>query len=293
MPRLDWDKVGERFFETGVDRGVLYVPDVNGVYGTGFAWNGLTTVTESPSGAEATPLYADNIKYLNLTSAEQFGATLEAYTYPELFAQCDGSLAPQPGVAIGQQTRKLFGLCYRTRLGNDVTGSDFGYKLHMIYGAKAAPSEKAYATINDTPEAITFSWSITTSPVAAIGYKPTAIMTVDSSKVTAAKLLALENILFGTATDNPRLPLPDEVIAVFGAGVVAVDMVAFANQPSYNITTHVVTLPTVTGVQWKVNGVNKVPGAQPALAVGETATVQAVALAGYNLVGDSLWTYSY
>jgi hypothetical protein len=215
MPPLVWDTVGERFYETGVDRGVLYIPDGVGVYSTGYAWNGLTTVTESPSGAEATPLYADNIKYLNLTSAESFGATMEAYTYPDEFAQCDGSAVPEPGVSVGQQVRKPFGLSYRTRVGNDLEGSDHGYKLHLVYGCLAAPSEKAYATINDTPEAISFSWEITTTPVAVTGLNPTALIVVDSREVEPADLTALEDLLYGVALVPAALPLPDAVIALF------------------------------------------------------------------------------
>ena len=210
MSKLVWDQTGERLFETGVKQGVLY-PQEGGVYPKGVAWNGLTAVTESPSGAEATPLYADDIKYLNLISNEEFGATIEAYTYPDEFASCDGSAEIAPGVVIGQQKRKAFGLSYKTTLGNDVDSYDHGYKLHLVYGALATPTEKAYATINDSPEAITFSWEITTTPVAVKGFKPTAIVTVDSTKVAAEKLASLEEILYGTDEQEARLPLPDEV----------------------------------------------------------------------------------
>lgn len=196
MSKLVWDKTGERLYETGVKNGVLYIP-TDGVYSKGVAWNGLTAVTESPSGAEPTALYADDIKYLNLISTEEFGATIEAYTYPDEFAQCDGSASLATGVMIGQQDRKTFGLCYRTTIGNDTEGNDFGYKLHIIYGALASPSEKAYATINDSPEAITFSWEITTTPVNVTGAKPTASLTIDSTKVDAEKLAALEKVLYG------------------------------------------------------------------------------------------------
>ena len=196
MSKLIWDQTGERLYETGVKNGVLYIP-TNGVYNKGVAWNGLTAVTESPSGAEATALYADDIKYLSLMSTEEFGATIEAYTYPDEFAQCDGSASLATGVMIGQQPRKTFGLCYRTTIGNDIEGNDFGYKLHIIYGALASPSEKAYATINDSPEAITFSWEITTTPVNVTGAKPTASLTIDSTKVDAEKLAALEKVLYG------------------------------------------------------------------------------------------------
>lgn len=211
MSKLVWDQTGERLYETGVKQGVLYVQDAGGTYPKGVAWNGLTTVTESPSGAEATALYADDIKYLNLISTEELGGTIEAYTYPDEFAECDGSASIATGVYIGQQARKTFGLCYRTTLGNDVDNNAHGYKLHLIYGAIAAPSEKAYNTINDSPEAITFSWEFSTTPVNVNGFKPTASITIDSTKVDAEKLSALEKILYGDTEVEPRLPLPDEV----------------------------------------------------------------------------------
>lgn len=211
MAKLIWDATGERFYETGVKNGVLYVADAQGTYPKGVAWNGLTAVTESPSGAEPTPLYADDIKYLNLMSAEEFGATVEAYTYPDDFAQCNGEASLVEGVVIGQQPRKTFGMAYRTVLGNDVKNENYGYKLHLIYGAVAAPSEKAYNTINDSPEAITFSWELTTTPVSVNGFKPTASLTIDSTKVEPTKLTALEDILFGSETAEARLPLPDEI----------------------------------------------------------------------------------
>lgn len=218
MARITWDNTGERFYETGVKMGVLYPIQSSGDYTKGVAWNGLTTVTESPSGAEATALYADDIKYLNLMSNEEFGATIEAYTYPDEFAECDGSAALATGVMIGQQKRKTFGLCYRTSLGNDVDGSDHGYKLHLVYGCLAAPSEKAYATINDSPEAITFSWEVSTTPVNVTGYKPTSQITIDSTKVDQAKLTALEDVLYGKDEAEPKLPMPDEVAQMFSAG---------------------------------------------------------------------------
>ena len=220
MSRIKWDATGERYYETGVKNGVLYPIQTGGLYTKGVAWNGLTAVTESPSGAEATPLYADDIKYLNLMSNEEFGCTIEAYTYPDEFAECDGSASLATGVMIGQQARKTFGLCYRTTVGNDVNGSDYGYKLHLVYGCLAAPSEKAYATINDSPEAITFSWEVSTTPVNVTGFKPTSQITIDSTKVMKKeKLTALEDILYGKdagpdgspAAVEPRLPLPDEV----------------------------------------------------------------------------------
>jgi len=292
MP-LVWDQVGERLYETGVDRGVLYLPDESGDYGEGVAWNGLVTVTESPTGAEASPQYADNIKYLNLVSAEEFGGTIEAFTYPDEFAQCDGTAEVSPGVMVGQQGRKTFGIAYRTRVGNDLDGTDHGYKLHLLYGCLAAPSEKAYGTINDSPEAITFSWEISSTPVSAgDDLKPTSLLVVDSTQVDAGDLQSLEDLLYG-ASGDAVLPLPETVIALFGAGVTTVDLGTPANQPTYNAGTHVVTLPAVTGVQWKINGVNKTAGAQPALSVGQTAEVTAHSTAGYVLSGDDDWTFDY
>ena len=214
MSRITWDDTGKRLYETGVKMGVLYPIQEGGLYSKGVAWNGLITVTESPSGAEATALYADDIKYLNLLSNEEFGATIEAYTYPDEFAECDGSASLATGVMIGQQKRKTFGLCYRTALGNDVDGNDYGYKLHLVYGCLAAPSEKGFSSINDSPDAITFSWEVSTTPVSVTGFKPTSQITIDSTKVNAEKLSALEDILYGKAgdeTNGPRLPLPNEV----------------------------------------------------------------------------------
>ena len=218
MAKLVWDESGKRIYETGVQKGVLYVQNESGLYPKGVAWNGLTAVTESPSGAEATPLYADDIKYLELRSAEEFGATIEAYTYPEEFEACDGSASLAKGVSIGQQDRKAFGLCYRTVVGNDVQGNSHGYKLHLIYGAVASPSEKAYATVNDSPEAVTFSWEITTTPVEVEGFKPTASITIDSTKVDAEKLAELEKKLYGDTSTEAQLPLPSEVKTIFNPG---------------------------------------------------------------------------
>lgn len=217
MAKLVFDESGKRFYETGVSKGVLYVQDASGAYPQGVAWNGLTAVNEAPSGAEATPLYADDIKYLELRSAEEFGATIEAYTYPDEFEQCDGSAELAEGVVIGQQARKAFGLCYRTIVGNDVQGNDFGYKLHLIYGATAAPSEKAYATVNDSPEAVTFSWEVTCTPVEVEGFKPTATVVIDSRKVDSEKLAALEAKLYGSEAEEAQLPLPAEIAAMFKA----------------------------------------------------------------------------
>lgn len=215
MAKIVWDESGKRFYETGVKNGVLYVQDESGNYPKGVAWNGLTAVTESPSGAEATELYADDMKYLEIRSAETFGATIEAYTYPEEFEVCDGSAAIAKGVNAGQQDRKPFGLCYRTVVGNDVQGNALGYKLHLIYGAVASPSEKAYSTINDSPEAITFSWEVTTTPVNLDGFKPTACITIDSTKVEPSKLAELEKKLFGDTSTEAQLPLPNEIKAMF------------------------------------------------------------------------------
>lgn len=217
MAEVVWDQVGERVYETGVDHGVLYVPDALGVYDTGFAWNGLISVTESPSGAEPTPMYADNIKYLNLMSVEEFNATIEAYTYPDEFMLHDGTAELAPGVTVGQQTRRPFGLSYRTRIGNDLVGTDAGYKLHLIYGALAAPTEKAYSTINESPEANTFSWELSTTAIEVPGMKPSASLTIDSTKVAAAKLAQIETLLYGGAATEPSLPTPAEIIAILEA----------------------------------------------------------------------------
>jgi hypothetical protein len=291
MTALAWDKTGERFYETGVEKGVLFLPDNSGDYNEGHAWNGLTTVTEKPTGADSHPQYADNIKYLNLIAAESFGATVEAFTYPDAFAQCDGTAEPQPGIYLGQQGRRVFGLSYRSRVGNDLAGTDLGYKIHLVYGCLAAPSDKAYATINDSPSAIAFSWDVSTTPVPVDGHKPTALLVIDSTKVDAAKLTALEDILYGTDTDDPRLPLPNEVIALVGTGVTNVNVALPSNQPAFNSGTGIITLPAVTGVVWSVNGEDVAAGAQPALASGDTATVRARAADGYNLIGDDDWEF--
>jgi hypothetical protein len=282
MTRLAWDAVGEREYETGVDHGVLFIPNNQGVYDVGVAWNGLTTVTESPSGADATPLYADNIKYLNLVAAESFGATIEAYTYPEEFAQCDGTAVPEPGVVIGQQGRHVFGFSYRTRVGNDVSGSDFGYKVHLVYGALAAPSEKAYGTINDTPDAITFSWSVSTTPVDVPNHKPAATLTIDSTKVDQAALAQLENILYGTVGQDPRLPLPAEVLALFSGTVTSVATVA----PTYNASTDIITIPSVTGVVYSIDGEVVTAGAFGPIT--ETKVVHAAPAPGYEFTDTSV-----
>lgn len=298
MSKLVWDQVGERYYETGVDQGVLYVLGTNGVYEDGVPWNGLTGVTESPSGAEANPQYADNVKYLNLVSAEEFGGTVEAFTYPPEFAVCDGSATPEPGVTIGQQGRRTFGLAYRTRVGNDIDGPDHGYKIHIIYGALAAPSEKAYATINDSPEAITFSWEITTTPVpvgevGGVTYKPTASLTVDSREVDASALADLEDLLYGTVGTDATLPDPATVIGLF-AGTNTEVLLTGSNAPTFVEGTGVITLPSVTGVTWKINGVTKTAGAQPAITAGTTAVVTAHLQSGYVFAAgsDSDWSFT-
>lgn len=218
--KITWDNVGERFYETGVAKGVLYLFK-EGKYQNGVPWNGLTAVTESPSGAEPTALYADDIKYLNLMSNEDFAATIEAYTYPKEFEECDGSKEIAPGVTIGQQKRSTFGFSYVTKLGNDVDGSDYGYKLHIVYGCLASPSEKGHSTVNESPEAMTFSWSVSTTPVVVPGFKPTATVTINSKTVKAEELAALEAILYGSADKEPRMPLPEELITIFESDAVA------------------------------------------------------------------------
>jgi hypothetical protein len=255
MVALTWDQTGERTYETGVDRGVLFQVDETGEYVDGVAWNGLTTVTESPSGAESNKQYADNIVYLNLTSVEMFGCTIEAFSYPIEFEQNDGSGSPTPGVSVGQQPRKTFGFCYRTLKGNDTEGNSHGYKLHLVWGAQAAPSEKAYATVNDSPEAITFSWEVTTTPVQvgtvlSVEYAPTASMTIDSTKVDPAKLATLLEYLYGTVSEDAIMPSPADVITIMASALT----LATPTAPTYNSSTDVITIPTVTGVEYLIDG---------------------------------------
>lgn len=295
--RLLWDQVGERLYETGVDHGVLYLPDAGGNYDDGVAWNGLTTVTESPSGAEANAQYADNIKYLNLVSAEQFGGTIEAFTYPDEFGQCDGTAEPSAGIQVGQQPRRTFGLCYRTLLGNDTDGADHGYKLHLIYGALAAPSEKAYATVNESPEAMGFSWEISTTPVVVPGtnpvtgkaYKPTASLVIDSTKVDATALGDLEDMLYGTEAADPRLPLPAEVIALFAGTVTEVATVA----PTYDAGTDIITIPATVGVNYQIDGATVPAG--PYGPIAADTVVTAIPQPGYSFTdtSDTDWTITY
>ncbi|QED11521.1 major tail protein [Arthrobacter phage Qui] len=289
MTKLKWDQVGEKFYETGVDQGVLYLPNTTGIYDKGYAWNGLVSVSESPSGAESNKQYADNTVYLNLVSAEEFSATVEAFTYPEEFAECDGTAVPTAGVYVGQQRRKSFGLSYRTRVGNDIDAADHGYKLHLIYGALAAPTEKAYTTINDSPEAITFSWELSTTPVeVGSGLKPTATLTIDSTKVSAAKLTDLENLLYGTAGVDPQLPTPAAVIAMFNGSLIEVTTVT---APTYNSTTHVITIPTTTGVEYFVDGVKKTG----TVTITKDTVVTAAPADGYKfpLVTDDDWYFDF
>jgi hypothetical protein len=290
MTALLWDQTGEREFETGVDKGVLYIPDGTGAYVAGYAWNGLTTVTESPSGAEVTKKYADNINYISLVSAEEFAGTIEAFTYPNEWAQCDGSATPSAGVAVGQQARHVFGLAYRTKVGNDVEGNDFGYKLHLVYGALASPSEKAYATVNDSPDAIAFSWKFTTTPIDVPGFKPSAILTIDSTKVDADALASLEAELYGGVGTAPHLPAPADVIAFFMGSTTEVIPVA----PTYVSGTHTLTIPTTTGVDYfnDATGIIYTAGAH---VITVDTVVRAEPQIGYTFppVTDNTWFFDF
>lgn len=288
MAQLVWDETGKRVYETGVDRGVLYIPDPQGVYTNGVAWNGLTSVSETPSGAEPNAQYADNIKYLNLFSAEEFGGTIEAFTYPDEFNQFDGLAVPSPGLTIGQQRRKSFGLSYRSKVGNDVDGDDHGYKLHLIYGAMASPSEKAYNTVSDSPEAITFSWEISTTPVSVPGMSPTSIITINSTTADATILAALEQILYGSEGVDPALPLPGTIVTMFSGGVTEVTPV----QPGFDQLTNTITIPTVVGITYYINGVPQVAGP---VEITEDTVVTARADDGYVFPPnvDDDWFYAY
>jgi len=261
MTKLSWDNTGQRTYETGVSQGVLYQIDETGAYVDGVAWNGLTTVTEKPSGADSNPQYADNIKYLNLLATEVFGGTIEAFTYPIEFEQNDGTASPTPGVTVGQQPRKPFGFCFKSLKGNDVESNSYGYKLHLIWNCLAAPSEKAYATVNDSPSPIAFSWDISTTPtpvgtVLSVDYAPTASMTIDSTKVDPAKLATLEGYLYGTVSDEPTMPLPAQVITIMAATLTS----ATPTAPTYSSSTDLITIPTVTGVEYYIDGVLVPPG---------------------------------
>lgn len=291
MTKIIWDAVGSRTYETGVDRGVLYTQNSSGQYVNGVAWNGLTAVSESPSGAEANAQYADNQKYLNLFSAEDFGATIEAFTYPDEFAQFDGVAEPKAGVYVGQQARKTFGFSYRTKIGNDLDGDDHGYKIHLIYGCTASPSERSYATVNESPEAMTLSWEITTvATEAGPGLRPTACVIIDSTKVAPGDLTSFEEILYGTALLTPRMPSVTDVIAMFDAGIVTV---VTATPPTIDTGTNIITIPSVTGVDYFLDGV-AVP-AGPTDPIEEDAIVTAIATAGYVLspTSDDDWVLVY
>jgi hypothetical protein len=305
MPILTWDNVGERFYETGVDQGVLYIPDANGNYNItpGVPWNGLVSVTESPSGAEANAQYADNIKYLNLYSVEEFSASLEAYTYPDEFNQFDGIVTQNSGVQIGQQPRKTFGLSYRTKLGNDIN-DDLAYKYHLVYGLKASPTEKAYSTVSDSPEPITFSWELMSTPVSVTGQKPTSIITIDSRRVSAANLLALTNALYGTSSSTAYLPLPDQVVSMFAGSAPTVITPAQlqAAAPTFVAGTGIATITNLTGVTWKLTNAavsnvtvtaGPTSGAQIPLA-SSPVLIQAVPQAGYifGTFAQTSWTFN-
>ena len=294
MTKLAWDPVGSRLYETGVDRGVLYIPDVLGAYVNGVAWNGLTTITETPSGASPTAQYADNIKYLNMISAETFDAQIDAFTYPDEFSQFDGIQTPTgaTGIQVAQQSRKTFGLCYRTKLGNDIAGDDYAYKIHIIYGCTAAPSQKAYTTINDAPAAMPFSWAISTSPVAVNNLKPTALLTIDSSKVTAASLAALELILYGSVGVNPALPTPDAIVTLFSGTITTV---ALLNPPTFVPTTGVITVVATAGITYynSTTGLPLVTGANPAIPSLSTVVVRGRPNAGFIIAAGADDDFSF
>lgn len=288
MTKILWDVVGERRYETGVDHGVLYKPDAFGNYPIGYGWNGLTNVTDSPTGGEAQPQYADNIKYLNLYSTEDFGMTIEAYTFPDEWVEHDGYAEPEPGVFVGQQTRKPFGFSYRTKVGTDLN-PDAGYKIHLVYNATASPSEQAHQTVNDSPEATTFSWEVMTLPIPVTGLKPTAYLVVDSTKVPASNLQALEDMLYGTVGTDPQLPLPDDVIALFAGSVTTVT----PGVPTYDSGTDIITIPGTVGVIYKINGVTVPAGAYGPI-TGNTV-VNAYPAAGYRFpaVTDDDWLFTF
>lgn len=287
MSKLVWDAATQRFYTTGVDHGVLY-PSVSGLYPLGVAWNGLTTVTESPSGAESTKTYADNIQYLNLISAEVFNGTIEAYTFPPEFEPCDGMASPEDGITIGQQPRQAFGFCYRTIKGNDTEGNQYGEVVHLIYNALAAPSEKANATVNDSPAAVTFSWGISTTPIAVDGYAPTSTISIDSTRVDASAYQDLLDMLYGTDSTDPTLPMPNEVLALFAGTVVA----ATPTAPTYVNGTHTLTIPSVTGLKYYNHGVLQTAGDH---VVTESPFVEARLDPGYKFTPgyDTDWSFVY
>jgi hypothetical protein len=287
MSKLVWDATGTRKFENGVEKGVLYPQNALGLYPLGVAWSGLTTVTEKPSGAESNKQYADNRVYANLISAEEFAATIEAFYSPVEFDACDGTATPYPGVSVGQQPRKPFGFCYKTKIGNDID-PDLGYNLHVVYGAMAAPSERAYTTINDSPELTALSWDLSTDKVDIPGLKPSAIITIDSTATDPVKLAALELVLYGDVAVDPRLPLPAELFGLIGTVLTDATPVA----PTYVQGTHTVTIPVTAGIDYQVDGVTKVAGA---LVITKTTTVIAVPKATYKLAAgvDDDWTFIY
>lgn len=286
MTQLMWDKTGARLYETGVDRGVLFVMDLLGNYGRGVAWNGLTSVAESPSGAESNKQYADNQVYLNLLSSEEFSGTIEAFTYPDEFGICDGTAEPYAGVSVSQQTRRGFGFAWRTLIGNDILGPDFGYKIHLAYAAMAAPSEKSNTTINDSPEAMTLSWEFSTTPVDVPGLKRSAHIVINSTKCTAAQLKQLEDMLYGTAGSDAKFPSPEEVFAIFAVG----GLTEVSPTKPTNVGA-VITIPTVAGVQYTINGVVKT-GVLPAITA--PTVVKAVPVKGYKFpdVTDDDWLFT-
>lgn len=287
MAELVWDKLGEHLYETGTSKGVLYKPTPGGLYTMGWAWNGLTAVTETPTGAEPTKLYADNIPYLNIRSAEEFNATVEAYTYPKQFTQFDGSVEVSPGVVAGQQSRGSFGFSYQTVLGNDTMTNDYGYKIHLIYNATAGVSERAYSTVNDSPEAVAFSWELTTTPVdAGPGLKPLSLITIDSTTTPSAALATLEAILYGSPGADPRLPAPVEVFSILGTGVTEVTPAV----PTFNAGTDTLTIPSTTGVVYMIGDVAQTAGDQ---VITEYTVVYALPASGYVLEPGfvSVWGY--
>lgn len=288
MSEIVWDQIDERVFETGVDHGVLYLPDNNGVYVNGVPWNGLTAVNQSPTGAESNKQYADNMAYLNLVSVEEFAATIECLTVPREFYQFDGLATPTPGLMLGQQNRNAFGFSWRVLKGNPLQGTKLGYKIHLAYGCLAAPSEKSNATISDTPEPVTMSYALTTSPVPVPNYDPTALVIIDSTEVGEDELAAVELILYGTSGVDPRLPLPEELITIFSTGITSV----VPSEPAFNSGTNTITIPTVVGVVYKIGG-EIVPAG--AVVITEDTLVRAEPVVGYYFPDetDDDWGYEY
>lgn len=294
MTKLLWDQSGAKRYETGADHGVLYLTNTSGAYVHGYAWNGLTTVTQSPSGAESNKQYADNIVYATLLSAEEYGGTVEAFTYPDQYSQCDGTASPEIGVYIGQQPRIPFGLSWRTILGNDLQGNAYGYKLHLVYGAIASPSEKANTTVNDSPELVTFSWDFTSTPIAVgtidgVEYKPTSYLCVDSTKVDAGALVSLEDFLYGTAGTDPSLPTPAEVVALFAGTVTSVT----PGTPTYNASTDIITIPSTTGVQYSVSGVDVEAGSHGPISASVMVTARPKAGYKFPAVVADEWVITF